>query len=250
MKKILVGLALLAVIGAVAVWYVVSSLDAIVEAAIEHYGAEATGAPVSVGAVEISLRSGEAGIRGLVIGNPPGFEAPSAFELGNIRVALDPETVTGNPLVVKEIRIESPKVSYEMGPHGSNLDAIQRNVEAFSARYAGSSKKEAAESSDAPGEEQTYIIENLIVSGGSVNARTSAKRDEVYEAKLSAVHVKDIGKKRGGATGAQVTSEILRALVGDASRVAAKMGIERLKKENLSPEAAGALEAAQRLLGD
>jgi hypothetical protein len=250
MKKIFVGVALLVVIGAVAVWYVVSSLDAIVEAAIERYGSEATGAPVSVGAVEISLRSGEAGIRGLVIGNPPGFQGPSAFELGKIRVAIDPETVTGNPLVVKEIRIEGPKVSYEIGPRGSNLDAIQRNVDAFSARYAGGSGKEAAEPSEAPGEEKTFIIENLIVRDGSVNARFSAKKDEAYEAKLGAIHVKNIGKKRGGATGSEVTSEILRALVGDASRVAAKMGLERLKKENLSPEAAGALEAAQRLLGD
>jgi uncharacterized protein involved in outer membrane biogenesis len=250
MKKILVGVALLVVIGAIAVWYVISSLDAIVEAAIEHYGSEATGARVTVDAVEIELRAGEAGIRGITVGNPPGFTAPSAFELGNIRVALDPETATSNPLLVKEIRIEAPKVSYETGPRGSNLDAIQRNVEAFSARYAGDSAGAAAEPSDAPGAERTFIIENLIIRDGSVNARIGAEKDKVYETKLGAVHVKNIGKKRGGATGAEVTSEILDALIADASRSVAKMGLERLKKEKLSPEAAGALGAAQRLLGD
>jgi hypothetical protein len=79
MKKVFAGMALLVVLIAAALWFLVYSLDAVLEAAIERYGSEATGVPVAVGVVRISLRSGEAGIEDLVIGSPEGFRAASTF---------------------------------------------------------------------------------------------------------------------------------------------------------------------------
>jgi hypothetical protein len=246
----------LVVVGAAAVYLVISRLDSIVEAAIEHYGSEATGARVTVQSVELSLRSGEGNIRGVVVGNPKGFKGPSAFELGLIRVALDPETVTSDPLVVREIRIEGPKASYEWGPRGSNIEAIQRNVDAFVARYAGGAKPGAKSSqpSEPDGAEQRFIVESLSVTGGSVNARASDAPDAVVEAKLRDLKATNLGAKKGGATGAEITGEILDVLIADVTRTVAKMGVDRLKREAakaLDDQAEAALgAAAKKLLGD
>jgi len=234
MKKVLVALLVLVAVGAAAVYFVVSRLDSIVEAAIEHYGSEATGVQVTVQSVELSLRSGEGNIRGVVVGNPKGFTAPSAFELGLIRVALDPESVTSDPLLVREIRIEAPVASYEWSARGSNIEVIQRNVDAFVARYAGGAKSgvdEPSQPSESDGTEQRFIIESLIVTGGSVDARTSDAPDDVVEAKLGDLKAKDLGKKKGGATGAEITAEILDVLIANVTRTVAKMGVDRLKRE-------------------
>ena len=52
------------VIAAVAIYFVVSRLDSLVEAAIERYGTEIAGVPVHVGSVSIALRDGRGTIRG------------------------------------------------------------------------------------------------------------------------------------------------------------------------------------------
>ena len=92
MKKLiilgLVGILLVTVIGlAVFVIY----LDSMVKAGIEAAGPQITGTTVTVEAVRLSLLTGEGRVKGLVIGNPKGYQAPSAFKLataGTARCAI------------------------------------------------------------------------------------------------------------------------------------------------------------------
>ena len=58
------------VIAAVAAYLLLTSLDAIVERAIERYGSEITGTAVRVSSVDISLTSGRGTVRGLTVANP------------------------------------------------------------------------------------------------------------------------------------------------------------------------------------
>ena len=74
MKKIILGLFLVILIAiAGGLYYVLSNLDALVEAAIEKHGSEATQTAVLVDSVKIDLASGAGGISGLTIANPKGF---------------------------------------------------------------------------------------------------------------------------------------------------------------------------------
>jgi hypothetical protein len=229
MKKVFWGVALLVVLAAAALWFLVCSLDAVIEAAIERYGSEATGVPVAVGGVRISLRDGEGDIEDLVIGSPEGFRAASTFELGSIHVALDTETLADNPVVVKEIRIEAPRATYEWSARSSNIAVIQKNVNAFAARHAGGSARTAPESEAPPEEGRKFIIDNLIVRGGSVQASTALVEGEAMQAELSDLHVKGIGRKQGGATPAEVAVQILNALTADAIRGAAGANLDALR---------------------
>ena len=80
-RMILVVLGVAVIVVAAAVFLLISNLDAIVKAALEKYGSEATGSAVTVDSVRISLREGSGSISGFSIGNPPGFSTPAALAL-------------------------------------------------------------------------------------------------------------------------------------------------------------------------
>jgi uncharacterized membrane protein len=79
LKKIAIGIVVLLVIIAGAVYFLLSNLDSIVKAAIEKYGTAATQATVKLDSVKISLTSGEGRLNGLSVGNPKGFATPQAL---------------------------------------------------------------------------------------------------------------------------------------------------------------------------
>jgi hypothetical protein len=124
------GIALGAVVALiiVAAIFIFSSLDGIVQAAVEKFGTEIVGTNVELADVKISVTSGERALRGLVVGNPAPFETDSALNLGEISVSIDPTTITSGTIVIKKIAIGSPEITYELGSGGSNIDAIQKNV--------------------------------------------------------------------------------------------------------------------------
>ena len=124
MKKILVGLVVLVVLAAGGLWYVINSLDALIEAAIERYGSEATGVSVSVGAVRISLREGVGSIEDLVIGSPEGEElcAIPAFTPDENLMAIESEA-----RILKDGTLEG---TFTMEGHGIS-DGRLRGVRAY-----------------------------------------------------------------------------------------------------------------------
>jgi len=137
LKKILIVLVLLVIVIAGGVYYLWSNLDSLIRAAIERFGSEATRASVRVDKVNLSVTSGEGGVSGLTVGNPAGFSTPRALSLGDIHVKVDASTVTSPTVVVKEIVITRPQVTYEQGASGTNLQTLQRNAEAYATKMTG-----------------------------------------------------------------------------------------------------------------
>jgi hypothetical protein len=151
---------------AIGVYFPLSSLDSIVKAGVEKYGSDMTQVTVKLDDVKIELTSGKGALRGLTVGNPPGFKSDRALSLGEIGLQLDTGSVTKDTIVIKEISITAPEVTYEFGLKGSNLDALKRNVDAYSAQ--GKDKGKAADS--ATGEDgKKMVIEHLYVRNGKVN---------------------------------------------------------------------------------
>src|SRR3546814_20948760 len=126
-KKVALVFAVLVVVIAGGVYYFASNLDGIVKAAIEKYGSEATQAKVSLKGVELSPTQGSGSLKGLVIGNPKGFSTPEAMSLGDVSISLDIGSLQSNPIVIKQVLIEQPAITYEYGAADSNLQAIQKN---------------------------------------------------------------------------------------------------------------------------
>ena len=218
-RVILIGV-VVAVIGAVGVFmFVLSSLDGIILEAVETYGSEITQAKVSLAAVELDLTSGRGSLRGLSVGNPKGFKTPSAFELGAISIAIDSSTVSDDTIVINEIVIDSPVVTYELGAGGSNIDAIQRNVEAYMAQFGDD---------PAGGGGPKLIIDDLYIRGGVVNISATFLDGKALSAELPDIHLEDIGREDEGASPAAIAEQIIAALTAGTTGAVSSLGLEEI----------------------
>jgi len=228
MKKTLLiggGVAGVAVIGAVAVIvFVLSSIDSLIQEAVETYGSEITQAEVKLAEVDLDATSGKGTLRGLKVGNPTGFNTPSAFQLGAISVTLDTSTLGSDPIVIKEIVISAPDITYEVVGDGSNLDALQRNVEAYMAQFDSGEAAEPAE----PGESPNLVIEDLFINDGTVNVSAIFLAGESLTTPLPNIHLEDIGKEEGGASPGEIAEEIFAAIKANATGAVSGLDVEGL----------------------
>jgi uncharacterized protein involved in outer membrane biogenesis len=202
MKKLqIVLLAFILLIAAVVLYvWLANPLNGLVKVAIEKYGSEMTQAQVTVGNVDLSPADGRGTLSALALGNPKGFKTPHALKAGRIELALDPASLTGDVVLIHKIHLDAPYISYEKNEQGvTNFDAIQRNVQ----RYVGASKKAPKEEKKA---ETKMIIESLVIRGAKVNY------NGLMDLKLPDIELRNIGKKKGGATSAEVTNAIVGEL--------------------------------------
>lgn len=216
--------------------FLLSNLDSLVKEAVEKVGTDATQAKVTLSDVNISLKSGSGALRGLTVGNPKGFKTPSAFELGSISVTIDIGSVGSDPVIIKEIVITNPKVTYELGSGGSNVDAIQKNVEAYSKQFqsGGGEKK----SGDGP----KLIIENLYIRGGKISVSAAFLQGKALTTPLPDIHLKDIGKEEKGADPGQVVKEVIDSMTKGIGSAVGSLGLEDLAK-GVTEGVSGAMKA-------
>lgn len=253
MRKIaLIGggaVALIAVIAIGLAVFLYSSLDGLVKRVVEHVGSQVAGVPVTVSDVKIELREGRATLRGLTVANPKGFTADKLFHLKEITVTIDPGSVTGNPVVVKDISVASPEVTVEMGGQGTNLQALQKNMAgASSASSSGSGS--ASGGGDSSGGKK-LVIDRLALTGGTVNLATPIPGAKA-SGRLGDITLTGIGRKSGGATATEVAEQVLSALIAASAKAAQGLGVGGVvdgvagQADKLVP---GASETLKGLLG-
>jgi hypothetical protein len=221
MKRwLLIGGGIIVIIVA-GVFYLYSSLGSLIKMAVEKYGSEITQAKVRLNEAEVSATSGTGALRGLYVGNPEGFKTASAFKLGEISLTLDVGSITSDPVIIKEIVVSAPEVTYELGPQGSNIDAIKRNVDGY-LKAAGTQKEpeKTAKSEKEPG--RKVVIENLYIRNGRVTIGSTIS-DKTMTAPLADIHLSNIGKQKGGATPGEVADKIITALGQSANSAVASV---------------------------
>lgn len=212
MKRIIIGVAALSVIAVIGVVVLYSSLGALITKAITTAGPEILLARVELKETVIDATSGKGSMHGLFIGNPEGFETESAFKMNEVRLELDTDSLTSDTVVIKEIFVEAPEVTYELGGDGSNIDAIQKNVEAFIKQNVGSTGGKGDSAAKEGGAKM--VIENVIVKNGKVNVSATLLGGKTMTVPLPDIHLKDIGKEDDGATPGEAIQSILGALKG------------------------------------
>ena len=254
LKKILIGLAVLivAVIGGVV--YVASNAGDLVKAAIEEHGSRATQVNVQLDAVDIELGEKTAGMRGLTVGNPAGFKTDSAIRLGQISVKLAEEW-SPDVIVVEEIMVDAPEVTYEIGSGGSNIAKIQENVDNFVKALSGPEDKSAPEEKASSsggeageGEEgPKVVINNFYIKNGKVNVSASLFQGKSLTTPLPDIHLTDIGKDDpdGGASPAEIVEQLIGAITDKAGGAASSLDLSQLGLADISGKAAEVGKAAQ-----
>jgi hypothetical protein len=225
MKKILIGLLVVVIIVAAGLFYLWQSRDRFIKTAIEEAGSRATQVSVTLNEVDTAnVLDGRVALRGLVVGNPAGFNTDSAFKLGEVSVKVDPASVMSDIIVINEVVIAAPQVTYEFAGSGSNIITIQKNVE----KMAGGGSGGGASSGDGGGKK--VVIDNLYVRDGRVNVSADFLQGKETGTNLPTIHLKDIGKSSGGASPTVVAEQVIDAIAKAATSAVAKLDVGQIKE--------------------
>ena len=192
------------------VWVFLSFLlDSTVKAAMETVLPRITGTPVRLERVNFSLLSGHGTIGGLVIGNPPGFHTSDAIRVKNASVQISVLSLLSDRIEIEDIRIAGTQVTYETGLSGSNIGAIQANVEKFAgARRAG----------------KAVQVNHLLIEGGKIAVSATAVQGVGAIVRLPPVELSSVGSGTGGTSAGEVARKVFGTLVDAIGRAVGEVG--------------------------
>ena len=212
MKKLLKIAVIVVPVLIIAVLLVIfSSLNRIVKAGVETMGPKVTGTSVPLDKVGISPFSGQGALGGLRVANPEGFNTPNAFELGKVSVNVGLKSLLSDVIVIEEILIDAPEITFEGDLSGSNISKIRKNVEAFSSRAPAAEEAEPAPEKPAK-EGKKVQINRFALKNGKVQLAATLVKGEVLSVPLPDIELTDIGKESGGATVADVVNQVFPAI--------------------------------------
>ncbi|MBQ0721611.1 MAG: hypothetical protein KBT88_01690 [Gammaproteobacteria bacterium] len=220
MKMIIKILGVLVLVVAVLVGLSLYYLDSGVKKAIETFGPQYTKTRVELMDVSLSPLSGKGSLTGLTIGNPQGFSDANAFSLGEVAIVIDTQTLSADPVVIHSIRIIAPQIIFEQGKKSTNLQQLLKNIE--QPGEAVSSKKD--EPVKAEGDAKKIIIKDLQISGGQLHYMNPLLGGKTIDLALPDIQLRGIGEKSGGASGAEITEQIIAAVSKSANQAIADGG--------------------------
>lgn len=257
-KKILLALALLAVVGLAAIYFFGSAaLNKAVKRGVETYGPRVTQTSVELDAVDLSVFSGNGSLTGLRVGNPEGFNSEHIFALDQIDVAVDLGTVTSDKIILDKVHIRRPAIAYEKTARSSNLKELLENIDEFT----GPADEPPADEAEAP--QKQVVIRSLIIEEGTIYVGALGAGRTVA---LPRIEMKDVGEDKRVTLAQAVELVLAKILVNvgpaladagqllkeggkaalDAAREQGGQKIDEATKE--ATEKAG--ESIKKLLGD
>jgi hypothetical protein len=218
LKIVLIAIPILLI---VAVVVVIFMLDGLVKTSVETVMPEVTGTPVTLESVSLSPLSGRGELGGFIIGNPEGFKTDSAFKLGNVVVDVDVSSLMSDTIVIEEITINAPQVTFEveLPSFKSNISAIQKNVD----KFAGTPAEEALkpeEKDKGPGKKMK--IKLFVLKGATVSVSTPLLGGKKLTVPLPPIRLENIGggdDDEGKSIG-EVAKAIFDPLTGSIENVA------------------------------
>lgn len=149
---------------------------------------------VHVERVTARVFSGVFHIRNLRIGPPETFEA-NLFEMPELTVRLRPSSLFSDTIVIDEVTVRDPILTYELKGLNSNFSALLAPFE-----------KEPAKNSPA----KKVVIGHSLFTGAKCRLAIANGKGAVVP--LPAIELSDIGKKNGGVTAIEALFEILKSI--------------------------------------
>jgi hypothetical protein len=202
-------------------------LNDIVKKGVETAGPMITKVDVKLDSAAISIFSGSANLKGLFVGNPPGYATDSAIKVGDMSVRLKLMSVLSGKIIVESINVKAPEITLEGGLKDNNLARIQNNVNAFSGGSpgGGSAANGAAK--------KKFQVNSLLVSGAILRVKSPLLAGKMTSVPLPDIHLENMGTGPDGVTPAELTGKVMNSLMKQVIPAVAKLA------GNVGAEAAG-----------
>jgi uncharacterized protein involved in outer membrane biogenesis len=230
MKKWIVRLLIALVVVIVVVVVAVGLfLDSAIKRGVETFGPKLTKVDIKLDSVRLSLLSGSGSIKGLVVGNPPGFSTPSAISVGAASLSLKPGSLLSDKIVIKSINVEAPEITYETTLRRSNLSTILDNVQQSTGGGQGAPSKpqqpgqpqQPAQPAQAKPQKKLQV-DSFIITGGKVHVSLKGLAGHEATVPLPPIHLENLGTGPEGITPAELTKRVLAAIESGAAQAASK----------------------------
>jgi hypothetical protein len=195
-------------------------LGNIVKADMETVGPKITQVPIKVDTVKLSLLTGSAKVKGLVIGNPEGYKTPQAISVGIASVDVNPFTVLSDKIVIRSVRVEAPEITFEGNPFsGNNLGKIMQNVNAATKGGGPVATNVATKADNKP--VQKIEVDDFLITGAMVHVSLPDMGGKETTLPLPDIHLTNLGKGNAGITATDLTRRVLGAITTATIKVVA-----------------------------
>ena len=209
-KKILLfaGLGLLVLLIA-AVIVVGFFLGDIVKKGAETVGPQITKTTITLDAVDLSLLTGSAKVKGLVVGNPDGYKTPQAISVGTAAVGVNPMSVLSDKIVIRSVVVEAPEITFEGNPLSkNNLGEILDNVNAV-AKSGGPAPATNATATAASKPGKKLEVDDFVITNAKVHASLTGMGGKELTLTLPPIHFTNLGTGPDGITATELTQRVL-----------------------------------------
>jgi uncharacterized protein involved in outer membrane biogenesis len=221
------GVITFVVLVAAAILVISAFLGDIVKRGVERVGPQITKVSIKLDAVQLSPWNGSASVRGLVVGNPEGYQTPQAISAGTIAVDLKPLSVFSDKIVLRSLHMESPEITFEGGLGGNNLSKIMDNVNA-AAHTAAQTDNSVSTSTTAQAKPSKKLeVDDILITGARVHVSLTNLGGKESTLSLPPIHLTDLGKNEDGITATELTRSVLDALVTTTIKAVAQAGVDK-----------------------
>ena len=193
-------------------------LDGIVRKGIETVGTQVAKVEVKLDDVGVSVFTGKGALRGLQVANPKGYRAPQAVKVGQALVVLKPLSVFSERVVVRSVVVQETEIHYEKRDGKTNLDVIQANVESVLLDRDKKTKPE-----------KKLQIDSLVIRNAKVHVYGDKPDEPPTVLTLNEIHLKNLGQRPEGITGAELTRKLTAAVIKDTLAAMVRGVTDRLK---------------------
>ena len=188
-------------------------LNSIVKKGVETVGPVLTKVDVRLGSAKLSPFNGNGELSNLHVGNPEGYKTPAAIELRSVKVALKLRSVLSDVIVVDEVNIQGPEITFEGGLSGNNLSQILKNLEGAPEDVKSTPKGKTSSEGG-----KKFYVKDVVVNGGKISVSVTGMGGKAVTVPLPPIHLTNIGSENNGVTAAQLCKEILKPIVSSAMK--------------------------------
>ena len=185
------GLVALVLVAVVVLYF---NLNRIVRSTVETQSTQSLNLKTDLGGANVSVFGQSLGLSILAIANPEGFSTPHLMTLGNVGVQVSLTDLRGEPVRVKEINLQAPKLVIEQAGGKFNFKSAMDQIPPIEST-----------------EPLMLVIDRLIITGGQVVLRPGIPgMDTEINIPLPPIELKNIGTADGAQNGAAVKEVVMQ----------------------------------------
>jgi uncharacterized protein involved in outer membrane biogenesis len=196
------------------------------------------------------LFSGSGKVKGLVVGNPQGFKTPSAIQVGNASLAVQPGSIFSDKVIIRSINVQAPEITFETDLRANNLSKIMANVDETTGGNTPAKPNDTAQKKAS----KKLQVDDFLISGGRIHVSITTLGGRSVTVPLPEIHLSGLGQGPDGITAAELTKIVLKAIEKESIQ-AASGAVADLSKEaanltkGLGTNPTGAVESVTKGIG-